>query len=750
VDAGADATVQLPEDSVALDATVTDDGLPSNTVTVAWSVSSAPDGATVTFADENAEDTTATFDLAGVYVLELTASDSELEGSDTVQVTVEPEGGAGNTPPTADSQSVTTDADTPLAITLTGTDPDGDTLTFAIVTGPTSGTLSGTAPDVTYTPNAGFSGEDSFTFTVNDGLVESAEATVTITVEPAGAVNTPPTADSQSVTTATDTPRLIVLTGTDPDGDALTFAIATGPTSGTLSSIAPDRTVTYTPNANFVGQDSFTFTVNDGLVDSAEATVSVTVGLLALGFTDITSSAGTAGPDDGGHGVMFADANGDGQPDLYLTNLFQNTGERRDYYFRNQGGGSFAEEAERRGIDDVDGGSHGAAWADLDNDGDYDLVNGSTWSWDGAVGGTFGFPESNNVYRNDGAGNFTDVTPASMDSKVIETRGVATFDFDGDGDLDVFGVPGSQAQILGVNEAFLNEGDFGFRFYNDDGGDLGTADATQGVIDTDLDSDGDIDVLAANRGGPFAILINDGSGVFRNRDPSSYGITDKAGDGITAADVDNDGDLDLLLVSDGSGWLYFQQSPGVYVQQRPFSGVEGYMGGFADLDNDGDLDLVFAGDNEVYVNRGDGTFTAGPSLPTAGIRDPRAVAFADVDNDGDVDFAFAAKGSRNWLIRNDFDGGNWLKVGLVSPQGMAGAFGARTRIYRAGQAGQPGALLGLRESRSNYGYLAQDDPVLHFGLGANTVVDVVVTFADGSVITRRNVSANQQILVDGR
>ena len=171
------------------------------------------------------------------------------------------------------------------------------------------------------------------------------------------------------------------------------------------------------------------------------------------------------------------------------------------------------------------------------------------------------------------------------------------------------------------------------------------------------------------------------------------------------------------------------------------------MGGFADLDNDGDLDLVFAGDDEVFINDGTGTFTAGPSLPTVGINDPRAVAFADIDDDGDLDFAFAAKRSRNWLIRNDFEGGNWLMVRLVSPQGMAGAFGAQSRVYEAGRAGQPDALLGLRESRSNYGYLGQDDPVLHFGLGSNTVVDVVVTFADGTEITQSNVSANRQILI---
>jgi hypothetical protein len=271
VNAGADATIQLPEDSVALDATVTDDGLPSNTLTYTWS---GPAGAT--FADANAEDTTVTFASAGTYVLELTVSDSALEGSDTVQVTVDP-AVVVNNPPTADAQPVSTPEDTALPITLTGSDPDGDALTFAVATGPANGTLSGTAPNVTYTPSANFSGADSFTFTVNDGTVDSAAATVSITVT---AVNDAPTADSQLVSTAEDTALPITLTGSDPDGDALTFTIVAQPTNGTLSGADPngDELVTYTPNANFNGADSFTFTVNDGTVDSAVATVSITVG----------------------------------------------------------------------------------------------------------------------------------------------------------------------------------------------------------------------------------------------------------------------------------------------------------------------------------------------------------------------------------------------------------------------------------------------------------------------------------------
>jgi hypothetical protein len=252
----------------------------------------------------------------------------------------------------------------------------------------------------------------------------------------------------------------------------------------------------------------------------------------------------------------------------------------------------------------------------------------------------------------------------------------------------------------------------------------------QGVTDTDFDGDGDIDILSANRIGDFAILENDGFGIFTQIVPSSLDITHDARDGITTADIDNDGDLDLLLVSDGRGRLYLRDSnTGKYVFQRTFNTIEGYMGGFADLDNDGDLDLVFAGDERTFLNEGDGTFVAGQSMPVSEIDDPRAIAFADIEGDGDLDFAVAAKRSRNWLIRNDFDAaGNWLKVELVSPSCQAGAFGAKTRVYVAGQAGVAGALIGMRESRGNQGYLAQDDPVLHFGLGAEESVDVVVDF----------------------
>ena len=177
-----------------------------------------------------------------------------------------------NTAPVANPQTVATSEDTATAITLTGSDAEGDPLTFIVLSNPANGTLSGTAPNLTYTPGPNLNGSDSFTFKVNDGDLDSATATVSINVT---AVNDAPVAEDQSVATSEDTPVSVTLTGSDVEGSALSFTVLSGPAHGTLSGTAPN--LTYTPNANDNGTDSFTFKVNDGALDSAPATVSITV-----------------------------------------------------------------------------------------------------------------------------------------------------------------------------------------------------------------------------------------------------------------------------------------------------------------------------------------------------------------------------------------------------------------------------------------------------------------------------------------
>ncbi|MHC4805157.1 MAG: tandem-95 repeat protein, partial [Planctomycetota bacterium] len=172
----------------------------------------------------------------------------------------------------ADGGGVMIQEDTVASITLGGSDLDGDSLIYNVVTGPSHGCLKGTAPNLIYTPKANFNGSDSFTFKANDGTTDSALATVLITVT---AVSDPPRANDDSVTIQEDTLAPITLAGSDLDGDPLTYSVLTGPCHGWLNGTAPN--LIYTPKVNFNGSDSFTFKVNDGTADSAAATVSITV-----------------------------------------------------------------------------------------------------------------------------------------------------------------------------------------------------------------------------------------------------------------------------------------------------------------------------------------------------------------------------------------------------------------------------------------------------------------------------------------
>jgi len=188
-----------------------------------------------------------------------------------------------NDAPVAKTQSVLADQDTPLPITLTGSDVDGDSLVFSIVSGPGNGSLSGTPPNLTYVPAPGYSGSDSFAFTVSDGNLESTPATVSVTVI---AYNHPPSASTQSVSTSEDTPLSITLSGYDVEGSPLTFALVSGPAHGALSGTPPD--LTYTPAANYYGQDTLTYIANDGAANSEPATV--WIGVVAVNDAPVATA----------------------------------------------------------------------------------------------------------------------------------------------------------------------------------------------------------------------------------------------------------------------------------------------------------------------------------------------------------------------------------------------------------------------------------------------------------------------------
>ncbi|MBI2339289.1 MAG: tandem-95 repeat protein [Deltaproteobacteria bacterium] len=200
-----------------------------------------------------------------------------LNTSNTATVTVNVTAVADS--PTAAAQTVSLNEDTAKSITLAGSDPDGGSLTYAIVSNPSHGTLSGLNAGtgaVTYTPTANYNGTDAFSFWVYDGTTHSGAALVNLTIS---AVNDPPTASAQSVT-VTESSTVITLSAVDVESSSLTFAIVSNPSHGALSALnASSGTVTYTPTTGYGGSDSFTFKANDGSADSSTATVRLTVDL---------------------------------------------------------------------------------------------------------------------------------------------------------------------------------------------------------------------------------------------------------------------------------------------------------------------------------------------------------------------------------------------------------------------------------------------------------------------------------------
>ena len=177
-----------------------------------------------------------------------------------------------------------------VSITLKGADQEEQSLVYAVVTQPSNGTLSGNAPDLTYTPSANFTGDDSFTFKVNNGTVDSRPANVDIEVLASTVAN------PKSISTSVDTPLDITLTGADVDERTLTYEVVTQPSNGTLSGSAPN--LVYTPAIDFSGTDNFKFKVNNGQSDSAAAMVTITVswsgGDLTLSEEDMKYEAKSA------------------------------------------------------------------------------------------------------------------------------------------------------------------------------------------------------------------------------------------------------------------------------------------------------------------------------------------------------------------------------------------------------------------------------------------------------------------------
>jgi hypothetical protein len=416
-------------------------------------------------------------------------------------------------------------------------------------------------------------------------------------------------------------------------------------------------------------------------------------------FADVTASSGFACPDGYGMGCAVGDYDGDGWPDLYVTQLGSN------HLFRNNGNGTFTDVTAKAGVA-VHSMSTSAAFVDYDGDGRLDLMVVNYVRWTPAAeiecyssGGrrdycsplNYHAPAPTVLFHNRGDGTFADVTEAAGLSRVYGNGfGIATGDFDHDGRTDLY-----VANDAMPNQLWLNQGNG--RFVEDAAlrgcalNALGVPRAGMGVVAVDLLQRGWLDLFVTH-------LAGEGNGLFLNQngnfidsvtpDGPMAGSLPYTGFGLGFADFDNDGELDLY-VSNGRVRLGTDQPDPTDPYSEPSTLRRGLGGGrFAEVPR------------------------AGLAVPQLGAG--RGMAVGDLDNDGSVDVVVVNRDGPLRVLRNRVGRGNhWLELRLVDAAGRE----ARNAIVRV----ESGGKIQWRQNQPNQGDCSSHDPRVHFGLGPATV-----------------------------
>ncbi|MXX80129.1 MAG: CRTAC1 family protein [Chloroflexi bacterium] len=479
-------------------------------------------------------------------------------------------------------------------------------------------------------------------------------------------------------------------------------------------------------------------------------------------------------------GAAAGDFDGDGAIDLIVTRM-----DGHDLLFRNRGDGQFEEVSESSGLSRWELATNGAAWGDIDNDGDLDLFVTT-------VGDTrhYLFVNEGGVFAEEGIER-----GAAVDTGDRRIGFSATFgDYDLDGYLDlhvtewrpsqlvgeaVAGVrllrnlgaerPGhfedvtetagvGMDQVVSQTQSELTEGTFAF-----------------GSTFVDLDNDGWPELAVASDFGTSRLFWNNGDGTFSDGTLDARVGTAQNAMGTTFGDYDADGDLDWFVTSvfsfrtgsPGSGEqglrdgnrLFRNDGDRRFTDATDRAGVRngswGWGAAFFDADNDGDLDLTMTNGMEMmpgfdadatrfWENDGSGRFRSrNTDVGLDDIEDGKGLLVFDADNDGDLDVFVVNNASGPLFYRNQSAGaGSWLRVSLAGVTSNRQGLGARVSVFADGLPEQ------IREAGVSTHFLGQSEDAMHFGLAESESADLVIRWpASGLVTTLNDVPADSWIRV---
>lgn len=481
-----------------------------------------------------------------------------------------------------------------------------------------------------------------------------------------------------------------------------------------------------------------------------------------------------------GGGAAFLDYDQDGYLDLYLSNgnytenlsmnedqLPNKTSENRLY--RNRQNGTFEDVTDKARVGDR-GYSMGITVGDFDNDGYPDIYVSNHGP--------------NVLYHNNGNGTFTDITKnAGVDGNECSV-GAVWLDYDNDGFLDLYvgnyiefdpqytyyyapdGFPGPMAYDGQADILYHNMGDGTFEdvtramgVFNKDG-------RAMGVGAADYDNDGFVDIFISNDHMVNYLYHNEGGAKFEDRGIMSGVAFNQVGEAtismsVDFADYNNDGLIDLFVSDDGYCSLYKNEGNGVFTEMSYNAGIAvacgqfvGWASSFLDYDNDSDLDLfkvngelkhLYGQEDQLFENIGNGKFVDVSIEQGAYFQEElvgRGACFGDYDNDGDIDVYIVNLNDHGVLLRNNKGNqNNWISLHLIGETSNRDGIGARVTI-------SSGGIKQYTQKKSSSGYLSQNDPRLHFGLGDNKMVESIeVIWPSGKVQVLENIKAGQFLTI---